>query len=441
MASWRALAGVLVALAAARAASAQTYLLKEDLKAGDCFRVRIDMTLAGEIKVTRDDRPASLPLAAKATHEFAERVLAAGEGGLAEKVARAYETANAVITAAGERSERTLRRERRLFVAQRYKDQPFVYAPAGPPTREELELTAEHFDTLALTGLLPGRAAAVGDTWKVHSGVAQALCHFEGLSEHDLVCKLEEVKGGTARVGVAGSASGIELGALVKLKVEASYQFDLEKRRLTWLEWKQTDDRQQGPASPALTARGTTTLTRAPVERPEALSDAALVSVPADFKVPEHLTGLEYRDPKGAYDLVHAREWQVVGAPQGKLVLRLMERGDFVAQATITVWTRAPKGQRMSDDEFREAMARTPGWEPEKELQAGSVPSGEGRYTFRLSQLGRMDGAPVMQNFYLVVSPEGEQIVAAVTLSPKKAEQLGSRDLSLAGGIDFPRKD
>ena len=31
-----------------------------------------------------------------------------------------------------------------------------------------------------------------------------------------------------------------------------------------------------------------------------------------------------------------------------------------------------------------------------------------------------------------------DQVVVAVTLTPKKAEQLGSRDLSLAGSIEFP---
>ncbi len=442
MAAWRTLVGVGVVLASVTAAPAQTHLLKEDLKAGDCFRVRLEMTLAGDIRVTRDGKPEKLPLTATATHEFPERVLAVGESGLAEKAARVYETATAVITAAGERSEKGLRKERRLFVAQRPKEQPLTYSPAGPLTREELELTAEHFDTLAVTGLLPGRAVAVGDAWKVPNAAVQALCHFEGLTDHELTCKLEEVKDDVARVSVTGPANGIELGALVKLKVDASYKFDLEKKRLTWLQWKQEDDRQQGPASPSLEAKGTTTLTRTPTAAPDSLADGALVSVPADFKVPEYLTSVEYRDPKDRFELVYGRDWQMVGTPQGRLVLRLMERGDFVAQATITPWTPAPKGRRMSDDEFKAAMARTPGWEPEKELQAGDVPStAEGRTTYRVSTLGKMDGVPVMQNFYLIASANGEQVVVAVTLTPKKAEQLGSRDLSLAGSVDFPKKN
>jgi hypothetical protein len=129
----------------------------------------------------------------------------------------------------------------------------------------------------------------------------------------------------------------------------------------------------------------------------------------------------------------------MVGEPDGRLVLRLMERGDFVAQATITPWRPAEKGKHLSADEFKAGIANTPGWEPEKELQAGEVPGGgDGRWTYRVSLLGKADGIAVLQNFYLLAGPNGDQVVVAVTLTPKKAEQLGSRDLSLAGSIEFP---
>src|SRR5436305_1556599 len=140
---------------------------------------------------------------------------------------RLNDKAAATIAVGKDRSERSLRPGRRLVVAQRHQDVPLVYSPAGPLFREELELTSEHFDTLHLTGLLPGRAVSVGDTWKVANGVAQALCGFEGLTEQDLTCKLEQADGRTARVSVRGTAGGIDVGALVKLKIDAAYTFDL----------------------------------------------------------------------------------------------------------------------------------------------------------------------------------------------------------------------
>jgi hypothetical protein len=440
MAAWRAPGTIVLLLVGATCAPAETYPLTETVKAGDCFRVRLEMSLTGEIKVNRDGKSDSLPLTARTTHEFPERVLAVGNKGLVEKSARVYETATAAITVARDAEKKSLRKERQLVVVERTNGQPLSYSPAGPLTRGELELVGDHFDTLYVTGLLPGKDVAVGDTWKIDNAVAQALCHFDGLTDQGLTCKLEEVKEQVARVSVTGAANGIEVGAMVKLKISAQYRFDLSAKRLTWLEWKQTDDRDQGPASPAMTSTSTTTLTCQPIARPDALSDVALVSVPGDGKVPPKLLCVEYHQPKGKFDLNHAREWQMVGEPDGRLVLRLMERGDFVAQATITPWKPAEKGKHLSPDEFKAGITNAPGWEPEKELQAGEVPGGEGRWIYRVSLLGKADGVAVLQNFYLLAGPNGDQVVVAVTLTPKKAEQLGSRDLALVGSIELPSK-
>src|SRR5262249_26306361 len=138
----------------------------------------------------------------------------------ADKVARLYDAASSTVQIGGAKSERSLRPQRRLCVAQRFKDQPLTYAPAGALTRDEIDLTT-HIDTPALPGLLPGKALAVDATWKVGDAAVLALCGFEGLSKHDLPGKLESVKDGVAVFRVKGTAEGIDCGAVVKLTVEA----------------------------------------------------------------------------------------------------------------------------------------------------------------------------------------------------------------------------
>src|SRR5215813_768244 len=122
MAVWRTLGTLVIVLASVRTALAQSYKLSESVQAGDCFRVQLGMKLTGEIKVTRDGKLVPLKQEATATHEFSERVLAVGTGGLPEKTARAYEIAHAVLTVVRDRSERSLRADRRLMVAQRCKE-------------------------------------------------------------------------------------------------------------------------------------------------------------------------------------------------------------------------------------------------------------------------------------------------------------------------------
>jgi hypothetical protein len=137
---------------------------------------------------------------------------------------------------------------------------------------------------------------------------------------------------------------------------------------------------------------------------------------------------------------MHPREWQTVSQTNDHLVLRLVERGDFIAQATITPWKSAEKGKHLTPEEFKDAMNSTPGWEPERELQSNEIPleGGDGRWAYRLSFQGHLDSVAVVQNFYLLAAPGGEQIVIAVTMTPKQADKLGARDLTLVASLEIP---
>jgi hypothetical protein len=411
--------------------------LAEAPLAGKFFRIKLDMTLTGEIKINQDGKKVPLNQAAQANHVYLERILDVGPTGLPCKTARRYQEARAMITVVKQPKELSLRPDRCLMVAQRHKDQGLIYSLAGPLTAEERELT-EHFDSLSVTGLLPGKAVAVGATWKVTNAVVQALCNFEGLTSQDLVCKFEEIKSGVAHVSITGKATGIDTGALVKLAIQATYHFDLKNKRLTWLEWKQKDERDQGPASPASTADVTTRLTRTAIDPPRELSDLALVAVPDGYEPPASMTQIGYIDKKKRFDLLYAREWRVVGLTEDHFIMRLMDRGDFIAQATVTPWTGDQPGKHMTAEAFQEAMAETRGWEADQVLQAGEVSSEGGRWIYRVSSLGRLDGLKVMQNFYLVAGPDGQQVVLVFTMTPAQAQKIGTRDLSLVGSLDFP---
>src|SRR5205814_4175015 len=108
--------------------------------------------------------------------------------------------------------QRDLRGDRTFLVAQRDRDGVLTFSPNGTLTREELDVT-EHFDTLAVAGLLPTKEVAVGQSWPVSNSVAQALCHLQGLTEHSLSCKLTAILGGgdIAVFTISGGVSGIDL--------------------------------------------------------------------------------------------------------------------------------------------------------------------------------------------------------------------------------------
>ncbi len=438
MSARRVVLSLILALTATTAARGQTYLLSEGPLAGSCYRLELRMNLAGQMTVRQNGKDLALKQSAEARHEFLERVLKTAPTGLVDQAARFYKDAQATITVAGESSSRKLRADRTFLVAHRHGDQVVTYCPKGLLTGAEFELT-EHFDTLALPGLLPGKEVTIGDSWKLTNAAAQALCDIDGLVGHDLAGTLEKVEAGLAHLAVTGTANGIDLGAAVKLTIRAGVHFDLKARRVVALVWQQNDDREAGPVSPALKAQITTTLKRTPIEQPKELHDFVLVQVPDAKTPPESLTQIVYTDAKGRFELSHARDWHLVGRTDEHVVFRLLDRGDFVAQASIAPWKKADPGKHLTPKEFKAAMDRAPGWEPEKVVDQSEVGADvKDLKICRLAATGTLDGVEAVQYFYLVAGPQGEQTVLTFTMTPTQAQKLDPRDLLLVRSLRYP---
>lgn len=425
----RAALAVVLTLMAQASVRAQ-HLLSEDALDNRCFHIQLSLELKGKAKVRQEGKELVFPQTAVATHSFDERILDAKDG-LAVKTARYYRKAEATITFDADVSKRALKPD--LLVAHRHKDQTVVYHPGKPLTQEEMELM-EHFDTLHLAGLLPGKAVAVGDAWKVPSQVAQALCDFDGLVDHDLTGKLTAVKDGVAQLSIVGKARGIDMGTEVNLLVQATGEFDLKQKRLTRLTWKQSDQREQGPVSPAMTADVSIELTRTPVEEPKELNNFALVRIPGGLP-PEELTVIHHKDAKSRFSFKYARDWHLVGQQDNQLVLRLLDRGDFVAQATLTPWKKVAADDLPTLAQFEQLMAQSPGWEEEKHIEKTEKVDVPGLRVFRVSAEGKLDGIKAVQFFYLLASNKGEQMIVTFTMTPGHVSKLDARDLTLLRSI------
>jgi hypothetical protein len=439
MAAWRTWS-VLVGMLAPVMAFGQTYNLSEAPTSGECYRINVATALNGSMKISQDGKESAIKLSAKNEHVFLERVLSAGKG-VVRKSARYYEIAAASGDIGEAKFQRGLRDERRLIVAQRIDDNLLSYSPAGPLTRQELEVVAEHFDTLHLTGILPGKEVAIEDSWKVPNATVQALCLFDGLISQNLTAKLKGVKDGNAVIAIEGKSNGIELGAAVELEIKATVQYDLLNHRIVSLEWKQKDSRKPGPASPAVDVESTTTLKRALLaDEPKELSKAALAGVPQEDEPNELLKQLQFKDPSGRYSMIHSRDWHIVGQTDNHLVLRLLDRGDFIGQATVAVWKKADAGKHLSADDFKKIVSESPGWEMEEIVDSGEVPTEEGRWIYRVTAKGELDGTKVVQNFLLLAGPKGDQVIVTFTVRPANAAKLGTRDVALVNALDFAAK-
>lgn len=419
-------------LLAAGPAVGQSVTLAEAVEPGDVFQYDLTLAVNGQMKVERDGKTDAVPVAATAAHSFAERVEGVG------RVVRLYASATSAGDTGLDRTVRTLSPERRLVVARRTADGTLHYSPDGPLRRDELELVAEHFDTLALPSLLPPGPVAVNATWPIPADAVRSLLHFDGPAKGALVGTLTAVTDAAATFTVAGTAEGSEAGALVKATVAATATFDRVTNRLVALQWRQTDERGQGPASPAADITAAVTVKRTPLAAEPPELTAGRAKVPADAGPTPLMTALRYADDKGRYSLVHDRAWHVVGRTDDHLVLRLLDQGEFVAQATVTAWKKAAPGGHLSADEFKAVLGQLPGWEPAGTTADGPVPTDAGRWLYRVGMRGKQDGLAVAQTFYALAGPGGDQVLVTVLARPEAAAKVGTRDLALVNAIELP---
>lgn len=434
MTSHRVAGSLLVLAVFASGALAQSAMLGESALVDSCHQVKLNLDLKGKITFQSQGKTQTVEHNAVATHAFAERVLE-GKGAVAEKSARVYETAS--VTIAGQ--ARTLRGSHNLIVAHRVKEQLISYSPKGPLFGEEMELL-EHFDTLSLPGLLPGKEVKVGDSWNVAPAVVQAICGLDALdaqTKQQVTCTFTALASQVAHVTIHGTVRGIQLGAAVSIHIDAKSKllFDLKDKRIVELEWRQTDERQQGPATPNLAADVTIKLKRMPIPTPNELGQFALLTVP-DGPPPAKLTNILHREAKGKYEFQRSREWQDVGEHSGQRVLKLVTaRGDHLADAILTLW----KGPRIaSAKDFKQQMDDTPGWKQDGDSQIDDALKHPNGYTvYRVTGAGKMEGVAAFRMAYLIGDASGQQLLVTFLSPPSQVNNLEARDQTLVDSIEF----
>lgn len=414
--------------------SAQTVTLAESPKPGDLARHQVELTVTGNLIVTQDAKKQEIKLEAKAGYDYVQKTLAV-DGGLPLRSVRLFSAAEATALIGGDRETNALSADRRLVLANRTVDGLVCWSPAGAVTREELDLVAEQFDPHCLPGLLPGKAVAVGDTWAVANAAAHSACLFDSLIKNSLTGTLTAVADGFATIAITGTAEGIDNGAKVVITVNATAKYHLETGRIVEVLWKQADERDQGPANPASKLEATVLLKRAAAAEPKELAQA---DWPAEPPAPALL--LRFSDPKARYEFRYPRDWHITGQTDDHLILRLLDRGELIAQCTLTAWKKAEPGQHVSVDDFKKAIGDSPGWVPSKVLEEGEIPLDGGRWLYRIAAEGKMEDQPAVQAFHMLAGPQGDQVAVTFAMRPDKMKLLGPRDVALVKSLSLGKK-
>jgi hypothetical protein len=331
-----------------------------------------------------------------------------------------------------------LRPELSLLVAQRDGDHGavLVVSPAGPLTRSELELVEGLGDPLDLADFLPAQEVAKGHSWKLPTGAASALSGYDTVKSCTLEATLERFDESMAHVRLAGDIEGSVLGGPGTISCQGFLTFDRKSILIDRLEVNRTEKRQAGPVEAGLDVKSTLSVIRRRVPLPPELGDAALANVSLDTSPQRQL--LQLVAASGKYTLLHDRQWHTYWDDPKLTVLKRIDNGQVVAQCNLASGPSAGKGRHQDLNQFRDDIR---GSLKEKFIQflgAGEVDGNPaGGFRYKVGVQGREGDLGVLWDYYLIASPEGDQLLATFTLAAQNVKDFGDQDLEMIGSLEW----
>jgi hypothetical protein len=166
------------------------------------------------------------------------------------------------------------------------------------------------------------------------------------------------------------------------------------------------------------------------------LADTELTKIPMEISPQRQL--LELVSSDGKYSLLHDRHWHIYWDDRRLTVLKRLDHGQAVAQCNLAMGPPAGKGRHQDVSQFRDDVRRSLKQRFVRFLGAGEVegdPAGVFRY--KLGVQGREGDLGVLWYYFLVASPDGDQLLATFTLAEEEAKTFGEQDLEMIGSLQW----
>jgi hypothetical protein len=94
------------------------------------------------------------------------------------------------------------------------------------------------------------------------------------------------------------------------------------------------------------------------------------------------------------------------------------------------------RGKHQDPEQFRDDVRRALDSRFVKFVDVGEVEGDPaGGYRYKVTVLGRQGDVGILWDYYLIASPEGDQLLATFTHSATQARSFGDQDLRMIGSL------
>lgn len=391
------------------------------------------MQVGGEMNLVGEDgKSHELPMSVLANLRYDEAALALDKSGRVVRSARYYDDTRAVIKIDKGGEKPSVDPAHRLIIAERRDEAPCVlYCPEERLTREELDLLDLPGGTLVLDDLLPAKPVALGESWKLSDATLAALLCLDAVGWSDVECMLGEIKDGVADVAAAGNASGAIGGISTEIQLKIKYRFDVAAGQITNFAMLIKEKRGVGHIGPGLDTVAKVLMKITPIYASRTLSADVIQRLPK-ASTPE-LLALDYTPAGGLFHLDYDRRWYVTGDEPKLAVLRLVDRGELVAQCNVSALPVVKKPVTLA--EFQRDIQRALDKSFGQFTGAVQTTNEAGYLVFRATVRGDVGKLPIEWIYYLIQDRQGHRVSLAFTFQENQRERFGAADQGVVAAL------
>ena len=412
----------------------KAWLLTEPI-ASTVSDVNVTVDINGHFLTSGDGGAIKLELQSKAAYNFLERrIEGSGREAKTLRSLRHYKSAQTESTVGTKRTKTQIPDSLRTLVARGKAEGVEFFNLSQAMNRTTLDMLNMPCDTLPVVSLLPDAEVEVGETWAPPVWTIQMLCGVEAVLESKVECKLKSANAKEAEITVVGTVSGATYGARCELAVSGTMHYDMANKRIDRVAFKQAENRSVGAVSPGMEIVAAVSWTRVPTKSIGPITDQLVATVP--MEPAEKLGLLSFTTPWNA-SFPHDRNWHVFHTTPKICVLRLVEKGNLIAQINVSEIMKMPAGQHTSEQQFQNDIRQSLGNRLTDIEKAELLKTDDGRWLYRVIANGEANNQKLSWVYYLCAAPSGEQTSFVFSLAKADMEKLANRDLAIVLGLKF----
>jgi hypothetical protein len=389
-------------------------------------RIKAKFEVGGDLRMAADAKPATLPMSVVAQFEYCERRIDDGSLPAEKRAIRYYSDAEAAIKVEKQASIARLPPERRLIRAAVAQKRATLGAVRGHLTREERDLVDLPFNTMLLNELLPAPASQKGATDKPAESLLAMLLGLDGVSRSDVQAVLTAVTAEVGEIAIDGALDGVVGGQATEIELKGKLHFDMNHRQVFALAILIKEKRSASSVAPGLDVVARLELEIAPIAEVPQLSDKALADV--ELAATGDEPPLAYHSAKGKFSFLYDPRWRITREQAESVIMRLVDRGDLVAQCNVSVLPKLNPQQTFTLELFQKEVQQSLGKNFRQFERAAEQKSPTGLRMLHAVALGTVADVPITWHYYLMIDEAGQRAAISFTMEDTLADRFKQAD-------------